>query len=66
MHSRDLEQNMVAAALIDELERQGYDCFINESLLRNPNLELKALVKMLRTSRLKTDSLTSVRCREVL
>lgn len=43
LHSRDLEQHMATAALLNELERQGYDrSFINESLLREPNLELKA------------------------
>lgn len=43
LHSRDLEPNTATAALLDELERRGYDRpFRNGSLLRNPNLELKA------------------------
>lgn len=43
LHSRDLEQNVATAALLDELEPQGYDGSLrNESLLHNPNFELKA------------------------
>lgn len=43
LHSSDLEQKMATAALLNELERQGYDgSFINGSLPHNPDLELKA------------------------
>lgn len=64
LHSRDLEPNTATAALLEELERRGYDrSFRNGSLLRNPNLELKEDAQKLSAD---TNSLTSVRCREVL